>query len=144
MRRGVKIGLTIAIIVIIIIGIAIPLYFNLVNKTVYHVTGVEKTEFTVDDFADKSELKFYQNGTFHIIIEHKTKGLSLTAIGTYQLEGKNYQLKFEKLFARNNDGNIVDYTTDEVYKSQRAAISCTRRGNQIEFVDHKAQTFYFG
>lgn len=144
MRRGVKIGLTIAVIAIIIIAIAIPLCSNFINKSVYHLTGVEKTEYTVADFAPKSELQFNQNGTFHINIEHKDKGLSLTAIGTYKLEGKTYQLKFEKLFARDNDGNITDYTTAEEHKAERAAITCTRSGNRIKFVDHKAQTFYFG
>lgn len=143
MKRGVKIALTITVIAIILIAVAIPLYFNFANKTVYHLSGVEKTEFTVDDFAKDSELQFYQNGTFHITIKHKEKGLSLTAIGTYKLEGKEYQLKFEKLLARDNDGNIVDYNTEE-HQTERKAISCTRSGNRIKFIDHKAQTFYFG
>ena len=143
MKRGVKIALIITVVVIILIAIAIPLYYSFTSKTIYHISGVEKTEFTTSDFVDKSELKLYKNGTFHIVIEHKEKGLSLVGIGTYQNDGKEYQLKFEKLFARDNDSNVVDYTTNE-HKTERDAISCTRSGNRIKFIDHKAQTFYFG
>jgi len=138
LRRGTKIALIIGIIVLILIGIAIPVYFNFFNKTVYHVTGVEKTEFTVADFAEKSQIQFNKNGTFHVIIEHKEKGLSLTGIGTYTLENKTYHLNFTQAYARNNESNIVDYT------DQCSDITCTLTGNRIKFTDHKYQIFYFG
>ncbi len=138
MRRGAKIALIITIIVLILIGIAIPVYFNFFNKTIYHVTGVEKTEFTVADFAEKSQIQFNPNGTFHVIIEHKERGLSLIGIGTYTLENKTYHLNFQQVYARNNEGNIVNYT------DQCSAITCTLTGNRIKFTDHKYQIFYFG
>ena len=140
MKRGVKIALIIGIIVIILVGISIPLYFNFMNRTVYHLSGVEKTEYTVADFADQSELQLYRNGTFHITIAHKEKGLSLTGIGTYQVDGKKYQLKFNTLIARDNANNITDYTDSTESKN----IVCERSGSRIKFIDHKAQTFYFG
>ncbi len=140
MKHGVKIFLIIISILIILVGVTVVVYLNFGKKTVYHVIGVEKTEYTVADFAEKSELQFYNNGTFRIMIEHKEKGLSLTAIGTYQLDHQNYQLKFERLLARNTEGEIVNYTDSEESK----AITCTRRDKTIIFVDHKAQTFYFG
>ena len=137
-RRGVKIGIIIALVVIILIAIAVPLYFNFANKSAYHVTGVEKTEFTASDFVDKSELKFYKNGTFHVHIEHKEKGLSLSGIGTYKQEDKTYQLTFLQAYARDNNGTIVDYT------DKCNEITCVRTGSRIKFTDHKYQIFYFG
>ncbi len=138
MRRGAKVAIVVGVIVLILIGIAIPIYFNFFNKTVYHVTSVEKTEFTVADFADKSELQLNKNGTFHITIQHKTKGLSLTGIGTYTMENKTYKLTFIQAYARDNEGNIVDYTNN------CNEITCTIAGNRIKFTDHKYQIFYFG
>ena len=140
MRRGIKIALIVFIVAIVLIGISIPIYLSFTNKTAYHVVEVEKTEYTVADFVDNSELQLYKNGTFHITIQHKSKGLSLTGIGTYQLEGNDYHLKFKKLFARDNNSDVVDYTDREESKT----IVCTRSGNRIKSIDHKAQTFYFG
>jgi|GEM_PF-4351101 len=138
MRRGVKIGIIIGIVVVILVAIAIPVYFNFMNKTVYHVTGVEKTDFTVADFVDNSELRFFKNGTFHVQIEHKEKGLSLVGVGTYTQSSQTYQLTFVQAYARDNEGNIVDYT------DQSSEITCERSGSRIKFIDHKGQTFYFG
>ena len=140
MRRGVKIGIIIGTVVLILIGISIPIYFNFINKTAYHITGVEKTTFTVADFNDKSELELYSNGTFHIQIIHKEFGLSFTGIGTYELEEKTYHLKFIQAYARDNYGNIVDYTS----QCNTSSITCTRNGSRIKFTDHKNQIFYFG
>ncbi len=136
-RRG-KIAIIVVTVVLILLGIAIPVYFAFINKPVYHITGVEKTTFTVADFADKSELQFFDNGTFHVRIEHKIEGLSLTGIGTYTQDGKTYKLKFHKAYARDNHGDIVDYTN---YCDR---ITCIRTGNRIKFTDHKFQIFYFG
>lgn len=138
MRRGAKVAIIVAVIIVILIGVAIPIYFNFLNKTTYHITGVEKTEFTVTDFVDKSELQLNKNGTFHVTIQHKTKGLSLTGIGTYTLDNKTYKLTFIQAYARDNEGNIVDYTNN------CNDITCTLVGNRIKFTDHKYQIFYFG
>ena len=137
-KRSTRITIIISVIVVIIIGIAIPLYFNFSSKTAYQVTAVEKTEFTAADFAEKSELQFNANGTFHVHIAHKEKGLSLTGIGTYTTEGKTYQLKFIEIFARDNNGDIVNYM------DKCNDITCARVGNRIKFTDHKYQIFYFG
>ena len=138
MRPGVKIGIIIGIVVLILVGIAIPVYYNFVNKTVYHVTDVDKTTYTAAEFTDKSELQFFKNGTFHIHIEHKDNGLSFTGIGTYTKDGNTYQLTFVQAYARDNDDNIVDYT------DHGNEVSCERSGSRIKFIDHKGQTFYFG
>ena len=137
-RRGAKVAIAVGVIILILIAIAIPVYFNFLNKTVYRLTGVEKTEFTVADFVDQSELQFNKNGTFHVTIQHKTKGLSLTGVGTYTLEDKTYKLTFIQAYARDNEGNIVDYT------DHCNEITCTLAGNRIKFTDHKYQIFYFG
>ena len=138
MRRGVKIALIISIVVLILIGIAIPIYFNFMNKNTYFITRVEKTEFTSKDFVENSNLQLNKNGTFHVNIAHKEKGLSLTGIGTYTVQDKTYHLHFTQAYARDNEGNIVDYTT------QSSNITCMRVGNRIKFTDHKYQIFYFG
>ena len=137
-KRGIKIAIICAVILALLIGGGLLIYFNFFAKTVYRITGVEKTDYTVADFVDQSELQFYKNGTFHIRIEHKEKGLSLTGIGTYTLEDKTYQLSFVKAFARDTNNTVIDIT------DQCAAISCTRSGNRIKFIDHKSQIFYFG
>ena len=139
MRRGVKIGLIIGIIVIVIIGIAVPVYFNFINKSVYHITGVDKTDLTAADFTDNSELQFFKNGTFHVYIEHKEKGLSLTGIGSYNKEDKTYKLTFVQAYARDNEGNIVDYT-----EQSNTEITCEQSGSRIKFSGYNGQTFYFG
>lgn len=138
-KRSTKVAIIICSIVVVLIGIAIPLYFNFTNKSTYRVTDVEVTEYTAADFIDKSELKLYQNGTFHVRIEHKDKGLSLTGIGTYTTDDKIYQLKFTRAYARDNEGHIVDYTTQ-----CNATVTCSRSGSRIKFTDHKYQIFYFG
>lgn len=138
-KRGTKVAFIVVIIILVIIGISIPIYFNFTNKSAYHVTDVEVTEYTAADFADKSELKLFQNGTFHVRIEHKTKGLSLIGIGTYSTDDKTYQLNFTSAYARDNVGHIIDYTTECNTK-----VTCSRSGSRIKFTDHKYQTFYFG
>ena len=142
MRRGVKIGIIIGVICLIFVGIGVSIYYNFTDKSTYHITTVEKTDFTVADFVDKSELRFFKNDTFHITIEHKEKGLSLTGIGTYTIDNKTYHLTFIQAYARDNEGNIVDYTTE--CNQAATGITCTRSGNRIKFTDHKGQTFYFG
>ena len=140
-RRSTKIAIIVIIVTVILIGIAVPLYFNFANKSVYHVTGLEKTTFTVEDFAEHSELRFYKNGTFHVRLEHKEHGLLMTAIGTYTLDGKTYQLTFTQAYGRNasdDSTDIVDIT------EQCKKISCVRSGNRIKFIDHNSQIFYFG
>ncbi len=137
-RRGVKIAIICAIIAVLLIGGGLIIYFSFFNKTVYHVTGVDKTDYTVADFKANSELEFYKNGTFRIRIEHKDKGLSLTGIGTYTLDGKTYQLTFIQAFGRDTNDQVVNII------DQCDKITCTRSGNRIKFTDHKTQTFYFG
>ena len=142
-RRGVKIAIIIGIVVIILIGIAIPVYFYFMNKTVYRVTGVGQTSnFTVAEFVDKSELQFNKNGTFHITIAHKEKGLSFTGIGTYTMKDQTYQLTFLQAFVRDNIGNIVNF--NDISDEARDNVKCVRTGSRIRFTDHKNQTFYFG
>lgn len=136
-RRG-KIAIIIIAVILILIGIAVPFYFYCLNKTDYAITGIEKNGLKVEDFVADSKLQFYQNGTFYVQIKHKDKGLSFTGIGTYKQDGKTYQLKFYRAYARNNEDNIVDYT------DQCNDITCVRTGNRIKFTDHKSQTFYFG
>lgn len=139
-RRGTKIAIIVTIIVtLILIGIAIPLFHNYFNRTVYHVTALaDTTEFKASDFADKSELKLNKNGTFHVYIYHNEKGLSLAGIGTYKKDGDNYVLTFIQAVARDNNGDVVDYT------DRCGDITCKRSGSRIKFTDHKYQTFYFG
>ena len=139
MKRGAKIGLICGIIAVVLIIVAIVIYFVFFNKNDYRVVGVEKTDYQVADFVDNSRLKFYDNNTFHIHIEHKSNGLSLTGIGTYTLEGNTYKLQFTQAYARNTSNIIVDITN-----TQSKEITCTRSGNRIKFTDHKYQVFYFG
>ena len=87
---------------------------------------------------------FYENLTFHIHIEHKDNGISLTAIGTYQLDGDTYQLDFKQIFVRNIHNEVISLLGDsEDVIAMRQNITCVRKGNQIVFTDHKSQTYYF-
>lgn len=145
MKRGVKIGLICGAILVVLIGIGIFIYFNFFAKDTYQLVGVEITDFEVADFTDDTEIKFYKNNTFHIHIEHKDLGLSLTAIGTYTLENKTYHLEFTQAYSRNVYNEIENITSalnDE--NSDLPKISCTRSGNRIKFIDHKSQIYYFG
>ncbi|MCQ2381981.1 MAG: hypothetical protein MJ054_01610 [Clostridia bacterium] len=137
-RRNVKLIIIIGVILTLLVGISVAIYITYKNKSEYHVIDVDKTEFTKADFVEKSSLKFYSNGTFHVTIEHKDKGLSLAGIGTYEVDKKIYHLTFTKAYARDNEGNIVEYT------NQCDNITCLRTGNRIKFTDHKNQIFYFG
>ena len=141
MKRGVKITIICGVILLLLIGIGVFVYFNFFHKTTYHVVGVEKTDHVVSDFADESELKFYQNNTFHIQIKHKEIGLVFVGIGTYTKDGNTYQLSFIQAFERDTNNTIVD-VTEQCNASD--AIICTRSGNRIKFTDNKHQTYYFG
>ena len=145
MRRRTRNLLIIAVATLAIITIAIFIYFNFFNKHTYHIVKLsDATEFTASDFVDKSELEFYENQTFHIHIEHKDNGISLTAIGTYKLDGDTYQLEFVQIFARNIHNEIVNLLGDnEDAVAMRKKISCVRKDKQIVFTDHKNQTYYF-
>ena len=140
MKRGVKIGLIAGTVLIMVLVIGLVLYFNLTNKAAYHIVGVERTDHTAKDFVDGSELQFFDNGTFHVIIKHKTIGLVLTGIGTYELNNNTYELTFTKVLARNTNNTMEDITNTEVCN----AITCKRSGNRITFTDHNAQIYYFG
>lgn len=138
MKRGVKIGLIIGAILLLVVLVSLVVYFNFFAKTTYHIVGVEKTTHQAADFKANSELKFYKNGTFHVRIEHDDIGLVLTGIGTYTLKDKTYELKFDKIYARNTEDTVVDIT------GQCDAITCKRYGNRIQFTDHNSQIYYFG
>ena len=138
LKRSTKTGIIIAIIAVLLVGIALALYFTIFKKDSYHIVDVEATEFSAKDFTENSELIFNKNNTFSIRIEHKEKGLSLTGIGTYTLDGKTYQLTFVQAFARDVNNTIIDIT------NETAEITCTRTGNRIKFTDHKFQIYYFG
>lgn len=138
MKRSVKIGLICGISVLLLVVIGVGIYVYFFSKTSFSIVGVEKTEYTVADFADKSELKFYQDGTFHVRIEHKTIGLILTGIGTYQVEKDTYKLSFVHASARDTSNNVVDIT------GSCEAITCKKSGSRIKFTDHNAQIYYFG
>lgn len=138
MKRGVKIGIICGVIIVLLIIVSIIVYFAFFQKKEYRVVGVEKTDYEVADFAEKSELKFFENKTFHIHIEHKENGLSLSGIGTYTTEGNTYNLKFIQAYARDVNNIIIDVT------NLSNEITCTRSGNRIKFTDHKYQIFYFG
>lgn len=146
MKRGVKIGIICGTIGIILLCIGIYVYFNFFKKETYEIVGIEKTTYKVADFTKNSELKFYDNHTFHIRIEHKDVGLCFTGIGTYTLEGKTYNLEFVQAFGRDTENQIVDIMPmmddDDNYIIDK--ITCTRSGNRIKFIDHKSQIFYFG
>ena len=146
MKRGVKIGLICGAIALILACVIIYVYFNFFAKDTYKIVGVEKTTYKVTDFTKNSELKFYDNNTFHIRIEHKDVGLCLTGIGTYTLEGKTYQLEFIQAFGRNTENQIIDILSsvddNDTYEVDK--ITCVRTGNRIKFTDHKSQIFYFG
>ena len=138
MKRGAKVGLICGIVTLILIAVAVAVYFTMFSKESYKVVGIEKTDYKVGDFVKKSNLKFFDNNTFHIHIEHEGNGLSLTGIGTYTKEGKTYNLEFIEIYGRDTNNQIVNLMD----KSQE--ITCTRSGNRIKFTDHKYQIFYFG
>lgn len=138
MKRGIKIGIICAVVLLFVVLVGLIVYFNFFAKTSYRIVGVEKTDYTVKDFVDNSELKFFKNSTFHVRIEHRDKGLVLTGIGTYQLNGDTYELKFVQVYARDTSNTVVDIT------DQCDAITCKRSGNRIKFTDHNSQIYYFG
>lgn len=138
LKRSTKIGIIAAIIAAILIIAVSVVYFAFIKKDNYHIVDVEATEFSAKDFSEKSELLFNKNKTFSIRIEHKDKGLSLTGIGTYTLEGSTYTLTFVQAYARDINNTIIDIT------DQTEKITCTRSGNRIKFTDHKFQIYYFG
>ena len=138
MKRGVKISIICGVIALILVITAIAIYFMFFKQNTYKIVGVEKTDYEVADFVEQSELKFFDNKTFHVHIEHKGNGLALTGIGTYTMDGNTYQLTFSQLYARNVSNVIVDLTNES------ENISCTKSGNRIKFIDHKSQIYYFG
>ncbi|MCM1403993.1 MAG: hypothetical protein NC133_00585 [Prevotella sp.] len=137
-QRGIKIAIICAVIVVLLVGASLLVYFNFFNKMSYHLVGVEITDCTVSDFTDQTELEFFQDGTFHLQIKHKEKGLLLTGIGTYVFENQTYQLNFIQAYARDTNNTVVDIT------EQCKDITCVRSGNRIKLMDHKSQIYYFG
>lgn len=138
MKRGAKIGLISGVSVLLLVVLGVGIYFYFFFKTTYSVVGVERTDYTVADFSDRSELKFYQDRTFHVRIEHKTIGLILTGIGTYKYENKTYKLTFIHADARDTHDTVVDIT------DSCDAITCVKSGSRIKFTDHNSQIYYFG
>ena len=138
MKRGVKIALICAAVLILVLIIGLVVYLNFFAKSGYRIVGLEKTDHQVSDFADNSELQFFKNGTFHVRIEHKEIGLILTGIGTYTKDGDTYELKFIQAYARDTNDTVIDITKN------CEAITCKRSGNRIRFTDHNSQIYYFG
>lgn len=138
MKRGVKIGIICGVIALVLVIAAVAIYFIFFAKKSYKIVEVDKTAYTVADFVDHSELRFFDNNTFHVHIAHKGNGLSFTGIGTYEKNGKEYKLTFTQAYARNASNIIVDLTEES------KNITCVKSGNRIKFVDHKSQIYYFG
>ena len=138
MKRGVKISIICSTIALVLIITVIAAYFIFFAKKTYKVVGVDKTLYKVADFVDQSQLRFFDNDTFHVHIAHKGNGLSFTGIGTYEIKGKEYKLTFTQAYARNASNIIVDLTEES------KNITCVKSGNRIKFTDHKAQIYYFG
>lgn len=138
MKRGTKIALICGVIALILVIAAVAIYFIFFAKKTYKIVGIEKTDYKVADFVDQSQLRFFDNNTFHVHIAHKGNGLALTGIGTYTQEGKTYKLTFTQLYGRNVSNVIVDLT------EEAKNITCVKSGNRIKFTDHKSQIYYFG
>lgn len=137
-QRGIKIAIICAIIIVLLVGAGLIIYFNFFGKSAYRLVDVELTDYTANDYASTSEIEFHKNGTFCVRIEHKKAGLIFTGIGTYELEGKTYQLNFVQAYARDTANQIKEIT------NECKDIICTRSGNRIKFVAHNAQIYYFG
>ena len=138
MKRGTKIALICGVIALILVIAAVAIYFIFFAKKTYKIVGIEKTDYKVADFVDQSQLRFFDNNTFHVHIAHKGNGLALTGTGTYMQEGKTYKLTFTQLYGRNVSNVIVDLT------EEAKNITCVKSGNRIKFTDHKSQIYYFG
>ena len=91
MKRGVKISIICGVIALILVITAIVIYFIFFKQNTYKIVGVEKTDYEVADFVEQSELKFFDNKTFHVHIERKGNGLALTGI-EYLTDASSYQL----------------------------------------------------
>ena len=121
------------ILVFVLASVGLILFFTLNRHDSYKICGLEHNEYTVADFVDKSELKFYANNTFHLRIEHKDKGLSLLGIGTYTSTNDTYTLTFTA--ALDHQFNKLDLDP----------IVCERSNNRIKFTNpNNGQVYYFG
>lgn len=147
MNRKVRIALIASAITVVLICVAVFVFFAFFNQDdAYKLVKLgDSTDLKISDFTEQSKLQFHDNGTFQIHIEHKEKGVALTAIGTYTQEKNIYILEFKQGFVRNHENIIIDLTADnEDTIALRKNISCTRDKNLIKFIDHKNQTYYFG
>lgn len=137
MRRGVKWSIIIAVLCVVVVGIGLLVYFTVFNKKGLHVTAVEHTEYTAADFQG-SDMQLYSNGTFHIRIVHKDKGLFFLGIGTYTQKGNDYYLTFRQAIGRQQD-----VLSDQMAKFNDVMVY-TKSGNRIKFIDNNQQIYYFG
>ncbi len=137
MRRGIKWSIIVASLSVALVGIGLLVYFTVFNKNGYHVAAVEHTEYTAADFQD-SDLQLYDNGTFHIRIVHRDKGLFFLGLGTYTQKGNDYYLTFQQAIGRQQ--NVL---SDQMAKFSDVMVY-TKSGNRIKFIDNNQQIYYFG
>lgn len=137
MSRGAKWGLIIGGLCVAAAVVCVVVFFSFFNKNVYQVVAVQHTDYQVSDFQG-SELKFYQNGTFHLQIVYGDHQTYFLGIGTYTKQNGSYTLTFTQAIGREND-NLTNQMTKFA-----APLVCPKSGSRIKFVDHNNQVYYFG
>jgi hypothetical protein len=90
-----------------------------------------------------AELKFYGNDTFHIRIENLVlKQVIFIGIGKFEKGRKEYKFTFTQAFGNGGQENIADtmnllYENGSIEQGKRSGL------NQVRFVDHNGQIYYF-
>lgn len=137
MRRSVKWTILITVFCLIVLAIGCLVYFCVFHKDNYHIVAVEHTSYQASEFKN-SELKFFNNGTFHVKIVHGEDELFFLGLGTYTKKGATYHLTFTQAIGR--QGETITNQLDKFGEP----LACPKSGNRISFVDHNHQVYYFG
>ena len=137
MRRSAKLGILITILCLTVVAISLVVYFVLFRKDAYQITAVEHTAYRTSDFKG-SELKLYQNGTFHIQIIYDGSQVFFIGVGTYTKKNNRYELTFTQAVGREGD------TVSDQMDKFTTPLVCSKSGKGIKFTDHNKQVYYFG
>jgi hypothetical protein len=104
----------------------------------------DATTFTVNDFR-KSSFHFFETGTFDIQIIYSANDentVFFIGIGKYEKNGNKYNLFFEDAYGLTNIGEQTSSFVS-VKSIMNANPVYETKGNQISFIDHNGQIYYF-
>jgi hypothetical protein len=134
---------TVSVLIILLFAVlitAVILYFFVFSGNTKRIVALGETNYKVENFT-KSEMKLFDNGTFHIKIIRTAGSTDRTifiGIGKYTQNGGNYTLEFVSAYGTVSENSLADKKDTMNARKSYKVVS-----NKIEFIDHNNQVYYF-